>query len=96
MRTLAFTRSIQKYSKSPMYELQVVNFQKRECVCQPRYASCYTLLFKVLYCKVKNVFVCVCVCLFLSTYYLCEKYYKPTKEQYWFFQWSCMDVRVGP
>ena len=42
-------------------------------VCQLLY--CTTVLFKVLYCKIKNVF-----CVF---YYLCEKYYKPiTVQQY--------------
>ena len=39
---------------------------------------CTTVCFKVLYCKVKNVFfIFVCVCVFM--YYLCEKYYKPIK-----------------
>ena len=43
-------------------------------VCQPSY--CTTVLFKVLYCKMKNVFFIFCVCLFFM-YYLCERYYKP-------------------
>ena len=42
--------------------------------CQQLY--CTTVLFKVLYCKLKNVFFIFCVCLFFM-YYLCEKYYKP-------------------
>ena len=43
---------------------------------------CTTVLFKVLYCKIKNVFFIFCVCLFFM-YYLCEKYYKPITEQYY-------------
>ena len=49
-------------------------------VCQPSY--CTTVLFKVLYCKMKNVFFIFCVCLFFM-YYLCEKYYKPITVQYY-------------
>ena len=37
-----------------------------------------TVLFKVLYCKINNVFFIFCVSLFFM-YYLCEKYYKPIK-----------------
>ena len=40
-----------------------------------------TVLFKVLYCKIKNIFFTFCVCSFF-TYYLCEKYYKPITVQY--------------
>ena len=40
-----------------------------------------TVLFKVLYCKIKNVLF-FCVCLFFM-YYLCEKYYKPFTVQYY-------------
>ena len=47
---------------------------------QPLY--CTTILFKVLYWKIKNVFFTFCVCLFF-TYYLCEKYYKPLTVQYY-------------
>ena len=56
--------------------LQVSNFQicERAHVCQPLYRT--TVFFKVLYCKIKNVFF-IFLCLFLYTYYLCEKYYKP-------------------
>ena len=49
-------------------------------VCQLLY--CTTVLFKVLYCKTKNVFFIFCVYLFF-TYYLCEKYYKPITVQYY-------------
>ena len=45
---------------------------------QPLY--CTTVLFKVLYCKIKNVFFIFCVFLM---YYLCEKYYKPIIVQYY-------------
>ena len=38
-----------------------------------------TVLFKVLYCKIKNVFFFVC----LFMYCLCEKYYKPITVQYY-------------
>ena len=41
-----------------------------------------TVLFKVPYCKSKNVFFIFCVCL-LFMYYLCEKYYKPITLQYY-------------
>ena len=41
-------------------------------VCQQLY--CTTLLFKVLYCKIKNGFFILCIYLFLCTYYSCEKY----------------------
>ena len=40
------------------------------------------VLFKVLYFKMKNVFLIFCVCLLLM-YYLCEKYYKPIPVQYY-------------
>ena len=40
-------------------------------VCQLLYYT--TVLFKVKYCKIKNVYFCL-----LFTYYLYEKYYKPT------------------
>ena len=40
------------------------------------------VLFKVLYCKIKNVFFIFCDCLFFM-YYLCEKYYKPTTVKYY-------------
>ena len=38
-----------------------------------------TLLLKVLYCKIKNVFFIFCV---FFMYYLCEKYHKPIIVQY--------------
>ena len=41
------------------------------CICRLLYYP--TVLFKVLYCKMKNVFI---FCLFFM-YYLCERYYKP-------------------
>ena len=44
-------------------------------VCQLLYWT--TVLFKVLYCEIKNVFC------FLFMYYLCEKYYKPMTVQYY-------------
>ena len=43
----------------------------------------YTVLFKVLYHKIKNIFFIFYVCLFLRMYYLCEKYYKPITVQYY-------------
>ena len=45
-------------------------------VCQLLY--CTTVLLKVLYCKIKNVFLCL-----FFMYYLCEKYYKPITVQYY-------------
>ena len=48
--------------------------------CQLLY--CTTVLFKVLYRKIKNVFFTfVFVCFFM--YYLCEKYYEPITGQYY-------------
>ena len=42
---------------------------------------CYTtVLFKVLYCKIKNIFFIFCL---FFMYYLCEKYYKPITLQYY-------------
>ena len=45
---------------------------------------CINILFKVLYCKIKDVFFifCACVCL-PSLYYFCGKYYKPITLQYY-------------
>ena len=40
---------------------------------------CATILLKVLYCKIKNVFLIFYVCFLM--YYLCEKYYKPITLQ---------------
>ena len=53
--------------------LQVANFQRCEnaLVCQLLYRT--TVLSKVLYCQIKNVFFILCV----FTYNLCEQYYKP-------------------
>ena len=55
---------------SPLHtNLQVSNFQRYKCapICQLSY--CTTMLFKVLYCKVENVFFifCVCVCFLCTT-----------------------------
>ena len=75
-----------KYSKSPTYEPSSCELSKMlMCmlapVCQLLY--CTTVLFKVLYCKIKNVFfIFVFVC-FLCMYYWCEKYYKPIIVQYY-------------
>ena len=40
------------------------------------------VLFKVLYCKIKNVFFTFYICLFFM-YCLCEKSYKPITVQYY-------------
>ena len=48
-------------------------------VCQLLY--CTTVLFKVLYCEIKSVFLYFLCLLFI--YYLCEKYYKPITVQYY-------------
>ena len=45
---------------------------------------CATVLFKVLYCNIKNA--CFCLCL-LFMYYLCEKYYKPITVQHCIADW---------
>ena len=47
-------------------------------VCQLLY--CTTVLFKVLYYKIKNVYFCVCL---FFMYYLREKYYKPVIVEYY-------------
>ena len=54
--------------------------------CQSLCASCCSVLFRILYCKVKNVFFFVCL---LLMYYLCEKYYKPVTEQFSSVAQSC-------
>ena len=60
----------------------------------------YSVLFKVLYCKIKNVFFIFCVCFLM--YYLCEKYYKPITVQYYIadcVSWVCrltlLDLRTN-
>ena len=70
---------------SPLLKnLHIANFQRHKCACQPLYASCWlhctTILFQAQYCK-SNVFFIFCV--FLSTYHLCGKYYKPITVQYY-------------
>ena len=67
-----------RYTVSPLHaNLQDVNFQKSELapVCQLLY--CTTVLFKVLYCKIKMFYF---LHLFF-TYYLCEKIYKSITVQ---------------
>ena len=54
---------------------QFVNFQRYECAPLCQLLCCITVLFKILYCKIKTVFFIYCICFF--TYYLHEKYYKP-------------------
>ena len=44
-----------------------------------------TVLFRVLYCKIKNVFF---IFLFVFMYYLCKKYYKPITV--WYYIASCV------
>ena len=68
-------------------------------VCQLLY--CTTVLFKVLYCKIKNVFFIFYVCLFFM-YYLCEEYYKPMVVQYhvadcvsWVPRLTLLDLRTN-
>ena len=47
--------------------------------CQPLYASCCTVLFKIPYHKIKTVFFILCVCFYV--WY--DKYYKPITLQYY-------------
>ena len=61
-----------------VYPLRM-NLQRCECVCPWMSAVTLTVLFKVLYWNVKNIYF-VLVYL-LCTYYLCEKYYKPITIQ---------------
>ena len=59
----------------------VSNFSCLFTLCQPLYASCCTILlyfFKVLYCKIKNVYFFICL-----MYYFCEKYYRSITVQYY-------------
>ena len=73
------------HSKSPTYKPSSCKLSKMwTCVPAPvcKLLYCTTALFKVLYCKTKHVVFTFCVC-FLCTYYLCEKYYKPTTVQYY-------------
>ena len=67
--------------------------------CQLLY--CTIVLFKVLYCKIKNVSFIFCICLFFM-YYLCEKYYKPITVQYyiancvsWVPRLTLLDLRTN-
>ena len=73
---------LQLYHLPPPVPASVSNSSCLFTWCQPLYASCYTVLFKVLYCKIKNVFFISCVHLFFM-YYLCEKYYTPITVQYY-------------
>ena len=60
---------------------------------------CTTALFKVLYCKIKNVFFIFCL---FFMHYLCEKYYKPITVQYymadcvsWVPRLTLLDLRTN-
>ena len=61
--------------------LQVASFQRCECAPVSQLWYCTPVLFKALYCKVKNVLL-IFLCL-LIMYYLCEKYYIPINVQYY-------------
>ena len=41
-----------------------------------------SVLFKILYCKIKKYFLNL-----FFMYYLCEKYYKPITVQYYIYNW---------
>ena len=58
--------------------------------CQPLDANCTTVLFKVLYRKIKFFLNFVCV---FVMYYLCEKYYKPI--QYITIYWMVLIGYLG-
>ena len=74
------------YTVSPLHmNLQAANFQRCEHVCPAPVGQvlCWTsVIFKVLYCKIKNGFFIFCVC-FLCMYSMCEKYYEPIEVQYY-------------
>ena len=65
-RTLLDTYMLDTYIKSPAYRQ---TFKLHECT---------TLLFKVLYGKIKNVFFIICL---FTMHYLCENYYQPVLLQ---------------
>ena len=61
--------------------------------------NCTSVLFKVLYCTIKNVFFIFCL---FCMYYLCEKYYKPITVQYyiadcvsWVPRLTLLDLRTN-
>ena len=49
--------------------------------CIPAAVLYSTVLFKILYCKIRNVSFIFCICLFFM-YYLCEEHYKLITMQY--------------
>ena len=48
---------------------QFVNFQRYECAPLCQLLCCITVLFKILYCKIKTVFFIYCICLFCVSFY---------------------------
>ena len=81
----SFSPSSSRYLFLPVHWIPVP-------VCQLLY--CTTVLFKVLYCKMKK-------CLFFM-YYLCEKYYKPITVQYciancvnWVSRLTLLDLKTN-
>ena len=71
-RTLLDTYMLDTYIKSPTYRQ---TFKLHECA---QLCYCTTVLFKVLYCKIKNVFFIICL---FTMHYLCENYYQPVPVQ---------------
>ena len=72
------------HSKSPTCKPSSCRLSKM-LTCAPvpacQLLNCSTVLFKVLYCKIKNVLFFVFV--FLCTHCLCKKCYKPVTVQYY-------------
>ena len=71
---------LQLYHLPPPLPSPLINSSFLFTRYQSLYASCCTVLFRVLYCEIKNVVFIFCICFFM--YCLCEKYYKLIIVQY--------------
>jgi len=89
---------LQLYHLPPPLPPPVGNSSSLFTRCQLLDASCTTVLFKVLHCKMKNVFSIFCAHFLM--YYLCEKYYKSITIHYnianyvsWVLRLTSLDLK---
>ena len=72
---------LQLYHLPPPLPSPLINSSFLFTRYQSLYASCCTVLFRVLHCEVTDVVFIFCICIFM--YCLCEKYHKPITVQYY-------------
>ena len=72
---------LQLYHLPPPLPSPLINSSFLFTRYQSLYASCCTVLFRVLYCEVTHVVFIFCICIFM--YCLCDKYHKPITVQYY-------------